>query len=303
MDSRFLESLVAVVEEGSIAAAARAQGITPAAISQRIQTLESEFNCKLFRRAGSTVQATYACLAVVPKAKSIIRETRDLIEVAQGSGLDGTLRVGANSTSLTAFIPSTLKSIREVAPQAKFHIIPGNSIDLNRSLINGDLDAAIIVAPPSAIPKTLRCRELRNEPLALIHSKTIQGSITSILENNAYIRYDPTCWGGQMSERFMNDTGMTKNTIFDLDSLEAIAQLVVEEVGVSIVPVWPGLELFDEHITITPITNKKYNRKMVLLSAYHPRQPKLLELFVKHLGELDSITLQKSESEHSRSGQ
>ena len=36
MDSRFLESLVAVVEEGSIAAAARAQGITPAAISQRI---------------------------------------------------------------------------------------------------------------------------------------------------------------------------------------------------------------------------------------------------------------------------
>ncbi|AQS36419.1 transcriptional regulator [Shewanella psychrophila] len=293
MDTRFLDSLIAVAEEGSIAGAARAQLITAAAVSQRIQALEREFKCKLFSRAGNTVQPTDACLTIIPKAKSLVREARDLIEIVQDSGLNGTLRIGANSTSLTAFIPATLKSIRASVPEAKFHITPGNSIDLYRSLINGDIDAAIMVMPPSAIPKSLRYWVLRDEPLALLHHKSIKGTLTDILDNKPYIRYDPSCWGGQMPELFMVEKGMTKNTIFDLDSLEAIAQLVSEEVGVSMVPIWAGLELFDETITTLPIPDKKYHRKMVLMSAYHPRQPRLLELFMKHLGELDSVDLQK----------
>ena len=295
MDTRFLDSLIAVAEEGSIAGAARAQLITAAAVSQRIQALEREFKCKLFSRAGNTVQPTDACLTIIPKAKSLVREARDLIEIVQDSGLNGTLRIGANSTSLTAFIPATLKSIRASVPEAKFHITPGNSIDLYRSLINGDIDAAIMVMPPSAIPKSLRYWVLRDEPLALLHHKSIKGTLTDILDNKPYIRYDPSCWGGQMPELFMVEKGMTKNTIFDLDSLEAIAQLVSEEVGVSMVPIWAGLEQFDETITTLPIPDKKYHRKMVLMSAYHPRQPRLLELFMKHLGELDSVDLQKDQ--------
>ncbi|WP_305417582.1 LysR family transcriptional regulator [Photobacterium leiognathi] len=43
MDTRFLETLITVVEQGSIAAAAREQLLTPAAVSQRIQSLEREF--------------------------------------------------------------------------------------------------------------------------------------------------------------------------------------------------------------------------------------------------------------------
>jgi DNA-binding transcriptional LysR family regulator len=42
MDIRFLESLIAVVETGSIAGAARLQYLTAAAVSQRIQALEKE---------------------------------------------------------------------------------------------------------------------------------------------------------------------------------------------------------------------------------------------------------------------
>ena len=295
MDTRFLDSLIAVAEEGSIAAAARAQLITPAAVSQRVQALEREFKCKLFSRAGNTVQPTNACLSIIPKAKLLVKDARYLVEMVQDSGLNGTLRIGVNSTSLTAFIPATLKSIRASVPEAKFHITPGNSIDLYRNLIDGDIDAAIMVMPPTAIPKSLQYWVLRDEPLALIHHNNIKGSLTDILDNQPYIRYDPNCWGGQMPELFMVEKGMTKNTIFDLDSLEAIAQLVSEEVGVSMVPIWAGLEQFNENITTLLISDKKYYRKMVLMSAYHPRQPRLLELFMEHLSELDLVDLQKEQ--------
>lgn len=66
----------------------------------------------------------------------------------------------------------------------------------------------------------------------------------------------------------MVEKRMPKNTIFDLDSLEAIVQLVAEEVGGSIVPLWAGLEQFDKNIIKIIIPDKKYYRKMVLMSAY-----------------------------------
>ncbi|QUM84043.1 LysR family transcriptional regulator [Moritella sp. 28] len=289
MDTRFIDSLIAVAEEGSIAGAARSQMITAAAVSQRILSLEREFKCKLFSRAGNTVQPTDACLTILPKAKSFVREARYLLEAVQVSGFSGTLRIGANSTSLAAFIPATLKSIRASAPEAKFHITPDTSIGLYRSLIDGDIDTAIMVMPASTIPKSLRYWILRDEPLVLIHHKSIKGTITEILDSNPYIRYDPTCWGGQMSELYMIEKGMTKNTIFDLDSLEAITQLVSEEVGVSLVPVWAGLEQYSETITSVIIPDRKYDRKLILMHAYHPRQPRLQELFMKHLSELESI--------------
>ena len=88
--------------------------------------------------------------------------------------------------------------------------------------------------------------------------------------------------------RLMVEKRMPKNTIFDLDSLEAIVQLVAEEVGVSIVPLWAGLEQFDKNIIKIIIPDKKYYRKMVLMSDYHPGQPKLQALFMQHLNKLNA---------------
>ncbi|PNQ53674.1 LysR family transcriptional regulator, partial [Vibrio agarivorans] len=276
MDTRFIESLIAVIEEGSIAGAARRQMLTPAAISQRIQALETEFKCQLFSRAGNTVQPTDNCLAILPKAQFILMEVQKLIEETQDTSLKGTLRVGANSTSLIAFIPSTLKAIRTLAPDANFHVVPGNSIDLYQDLQNGNLDAAIMVKPPMGIPKSLRYWILRSEPLVLIHSPSYQGDTRTILENAPYIRFDPTCWGGQVAEQYINHNKIKKQAIFDLDSLEAIAQLVSEGVGVSLVPEWAGLEQFGNKLSITHVDSKEFLTNMVLMTAYHPRQKKLL---------------------------
>ena len=43
MDIRYLESLITIVELGSIARAAHAQNLTPAAVGQRIHAIEKNF--------------------------------------------------------------------------------------------------------------------------------------------------------------------------------------------------------------------------------------------------------------------
>lgn len=289
MDIRFLESLVAIVDEGSIAGAARVQMITPAAVSQRIQALERELSCLLLSRAGHRVKPTDACCNMLPRARRLIVESKALVGDIDDSGLTGTLRIGAISTALTGMIPRALRGIESVAPNARLHVTPGTSIGLYRALQNDEIDASIMVMPPSKIPKSLRYWILRNEPLMLIHHKSIKGSITQILTDHPYIRYDPLCWGGQLAKQYLQDNGIFTDSIFDLDSLEAIAQLVSESVGVSLVPAWAGLDLQRLSISATIIKDVKYQRKMILMCPYHPTRPKLVDIFLTQLQERISV--------------
>ncbi|MEH6446260.1 MAG: LysR family transcriptional regulator [Oceanospirillaceae bacterium] len=285
MDIQFLKSLVAVVEEGSIAGAARIQMITPAAVSQRIQALEREFGCLLLSRAGHKVKPTDACNNMLPRTRRLIVESQALIGDVDGSGLTGTLRVGVISTALTGLIPQALQGIESMAPSAKVHVIPGTSIELYRAIQKNELDIAIMVLPPSIIPKSLRCRVLRSEPLMLIHHKSIKGSVSEILQNNRYIRYDPLCWGGHLANQFLQDQTIYTNPMFDLDSLEAITSLVSKSMGVSLVPSWAGLDLERSNLSATIIKEAKYHRKLILMSPYHPVRPKLVDIFVELLEE------------------
>jgi DNA-binding transcriptional LysR family regulator len=72
MDTRFLESLVTVVDTGSFAEAARRLNLTPAAIAQRIHTLESEIGASLVSRSGRTVRLTEAGTASMGRARDLL---------------------------------------------------------------------------------------------------------------------------------------------------------------------------------------------------------------------------------------
>ncbi|MTV44675.1 helix-turn-helix domain-containing protein, partial [Streptococcus pneumoniae] len=50
MDTEFLRTFVAVVDQGSMAAAARLLNITPAAVAQQIHTLERGIGAPLITR-------------------------------------------------------------------------------------------------------------------------------------------------------------------------------------------------------------------------------------------------------------
>jgi DNA-binding transcriptional LysR family regulator len=61
MDSHFLESFVMVVDNGSIAEAARRLNLTAAGVAQRIRALESEIGTRLVFRFGRSVRPTELC--------------------------------------------------------------------------------------------------------------------------------------------------------------------------------------------------------------------------------------------------
>ncbi len=283
MEIRYLKSLIAVVDSGSIAEAARIEHLTAAAIGQRVQVLERELGFKLLSRSGYTAQPTQAGSALLPRARRMVREAALLKSDASVDGLSGTLRIGAISTVLTGLLPSALRKFTSAAPDAKGVIVPGTSRGLFRMLQAGEIDAALIVDPPFALPKTLSAVCLRHEPLVLLTPQGAGVSPTKLLRDLPYIRYDPNAWGGRYAAGWLADQGIEPSVLCDLDALEAIAMLVSDGMGVSLVPHWMGIERFASDCRLIPIPGATYERSIMLVRNIEPDFPQMLDLLERSL--------------------
>lgn len=239
MDTRFLESFVAVVEHGSMAEAARRLNLTAAAVAQRVKALEAEFSSRLLVRVGRTVQPTETGAAVFSKARQILGDLRSLPWALEEGIATGELRLGAVSTALTGLLPDILVRLSASNPHIELYVAPGTSRDLYQRVVEGDLDAALVVQPPFPLPKTVDWQLVREEPLLVIApASAAERDMHDLIMSEPFIRYDRGHWGGRLADAFLRQAGLTPRERFELDALEAIAVMVDRGLGVSVVPDW-----------------------------------------------------------------
>jgi len=232
MDLRFLKSLVAVVEQGSIAAAARHEGITAPAISQRLQALEAELGVELLRRAGRSVQPTPTCLRLLPHIRRVLEEGQALTLSLSKTTEAGRFRLGAISTALTDYMPQIIRQVHQQMPAVELEIHPGTSAQLYRAFQDGELDAVICVAPPFPLPKSQRFAGLVREPV---------GMIGTLGKDTPFIVYNRKSWGGALCWRGVKKICEAPKILCELDALETIAIMVQSGLGLAVVPNWAGL--------------------------------------------------------------
>jgi DNA-binding transcriptional LysR family regulator len=278
LETRYLRSLIAVVDTGSIADAARQEHLTAAAVGQRVQALERELGFALLSRSGHAARPTQACLALLPRARRLVREAALLGSDASADGLAGTLRIGAISTALTGMLPAALRKLTQAAPQCRPVIVPGTSRALYQMQLAGELDAAILVAPPFALPKALRSVQLRSEPLVLLAPPHAHGRPATLLRSLPYLRYDPDAWGGRHAAQWLADQALEPSVLCDLDALEAIAMLAADGMGVGLVPRWTGLERFTGDCRMLPLAGVAYERAILLVTSAEPDLPRMAAL-------------------------
>jgi len=239
VDTQFLHTFVAVVDHGSMAAAARLLNITPAAVAQQIRTLEREIGAPLIARAGRTVNVTEAGSRILQRARDVLRDVADLSTVANDDATAGELRLGAGTNALTGMLPDILARMVEKFPRIKVFIKPGYSPELYRSVEGGELDAAIVLQAPFALPKTCDWELLREEPLVVLAPAAMAGRDPhELLASEPLIRYDRSQWGGRQADQYLRTAGITPRERFELNALNAIAVMVDRGLGVSLVPDW-----------------------------------------------------------------
>lgn len=283
MDTKFLESLIAVVEAGSIANAARSQGLTAAAVSQRIRVLETELDCDLLSRSAHAAAPTAACLRILPVARALVRDAANLGAHVDASGLSGPYRLGAVSSALLDHIPRIVRIFRDKAPKAELSVRPGTSAALYEDLLDGTLDGVIAVKPPFDLPKKLSFRLVEEQPLVHISplSRDTGHEGDHILP---WIVYDRQSWGGRLIWEECGSRLSSGHVLCELDALETILMMVVQGTGQAIVPLWRGVSEQEHLLHVVPVSGQEsVSRKMIFLQKVSSEKSALGDLVTSAL--------------------
>ncbi|MGE0630350.1 MAG: LysR substrate-binding domain-containing protein, partial [Hyphomicrobiaceae bacterium] len=190
-------------------------------------------------RSGRRIVVTAAGDRVVSAARGVLRAVRDLHLHAMERTFGGDLRLGANVTAMTSFVPEIMAAIAPRYPSLNIEAIPGDSGDIYAQVLSGDLDAAILVKPDFPVAKNCRFTLLRKEPLVVIAPALLPGSNPlDLLRTQPFIRLSPGNVGGRLADRYLRRMGIRPETRFELTSLAAIAVAVDRGLGVALVPDW-----------------------------------------------------------------
>jgi DNA-binding transcriptional LysR family regulator len=282
MDSRFLESFIVVIESGSIAGAARRLNLTAAAVAQRVHTLEREIGSRLIVRSGRSVMPTQAGAAILDRARDLLGDVRDLKSIAAHDQPAGEFRLGATPTSISGLLPDILTRLIRAHPKIEVEIYSGISSDLYQKVLDGELDAAIIVQPPFAIPKVCEWRLLREEQLVLLSPRASRSrDPVTILSSQPLIRQRHNTWVGRLIDGYLRQAGVRPRERFEIDTLEAIAVMVDRGLGVALVHDWPPPWPEGLLIRKIPIPDKKFGRRMGLLWSRASVRIRLVNVFLE----------------------
>lgn len=238
MSLRHLRTLIAVAEHGSFAAAADAVCLTQSAVSQQMKVLEQELGQVLFDRKTRPPQLNAQGRALIQRARQLVALYEGLSNPGRSrGGLQGLLEIGAVPTTLTGIVPRALRALREAQPSLQVRVVSGLSADLLARVDRGHLDAAV-VSEPKPVPPGMRWHPVALEALMVVapESETL-ADFRSILEQRPFIRFNRSAWVGQIIQTALQDMGIDVQETMELDSLEAIWQMVRHGLGVSVVPV------------------------------------------------------------------
>ncbi len=282
METQFLHTFVTVVDQGSMAAAARVLNITPAAVAQQIRTLEREIGAPLIARVGRTVAVTEEGSRILERTRELLRHVADLRSVAMDTQVSGELRLGACQTALIGLLPDTLARMVEAFPGINVFIKPGYSAELVRDVENGDLDAALVLQAPFSLPKTCEWQLLREEPLIVLAPAAMAGRDPhELLATQPLIRYDRNQWGGRQAEEYLRANGIHPRERFELNALNAIAVMVDRGLGVSLVPDWAPPWPEGLHLARIPVPNPSVPRRLGIVWSRSSVRERLVAVFLQ----------------------
>lgn len=283
---RELRTFLAVVRHGTFSAAGSAVGLTQSAVSAQIRNLEADIGEPLFERTGRAVRLNAAGRRLLPQANEMLA-LAERIRHSGTDGLTGEWHLGAIASLQSGALPEVLQALTREAPGVMTRVVPGVSLALLDQVDKGDLDMALIVRPPFALPGDLYSRVIAREPFVLIAPPEVEGgTVESLLESHPLVLYDRGSFGGRQVVRFLERQRLRPAIRLELDEIDAIARMVECGLGVALIPL-TGLWRRQQPLPVRVITlgEQTFNRELILVSRLSPAQSPLVALIEAALKE------------------
>ena len=272
---RILKNFLIIARHKSVAAASREIGLTPAAAGHQIQQLEEEIGLTLFDR-------TKRSLSLNTNGRSLIEPIQEIVARFEAlgsnlkSGLSGTIVIGALVSSLMGAFGKTLNELKLRYPDLEIKLLAGLSSNFLDQILEGSIDGAIVTESPFTLPQNVQWTELYREPMILITPAltTNKGAKSPPRIKLPFIRFERNTWTGHLVDQTIKANKLPIEESMELNSVEAIIELVRQGIGYSIVPKLASISWeTDRQLTIQRLPGKTIYRKVGLLERKkHGRQ-------------------------------
>ena len=237
-----LRLYVQTAEALNLTRAAATQHLSLAAASARIKALEAHAGLPLFYREARGVRLTPAGEAFLHHARGVLRQTEQLrLDLQEYTGgLRGHLRVFANTTAVTDFMPEILPPFLAANPRINVDLQEKPNAEIARGVLDGRADLGIVAGQIDTLG--LQAIHFSTDRLVLVtargHRFARRKSIAfaeTLDEDAVGMQQGSTIQAflAQVTERL----GKPLRLRIQLASFDAMCRMIGAGVGIGVVPV------------------------------------------------------------------
>jgi DNA-binding transcriptional LysR family regulator len=241
-----LRLFIFVAELKSLTRAAERMHISLAAASNRMKELESRFGMRLLYRESKGVMLSPAGETLLGHAQQFMQQVERLKSDMQeyNNGIKGHIRIFANTTAVTEFMPQVLGAFLATHPQVNVALEERLNHDIIRGVQEGTADIGVAAGPVQG--QGLEIINFSTDRLvlatALDHPLAKAGSV-SFAQTLEYPHIG--LHEGSTLQHFLNrvvsDSGEHLNLRIQVRGFDAMCRMVEANVGIGILPQSAGL--------------------------------------------------------------
>jgi DNA-binding transcriptional LysR family regulator len=144
LDLALLRTLLAAVESGSFASAARRVRRSESAVSLQLKRLEEQIGEPVFVRAGKQMTLTGAGARLVEYARRLLDLNDEALSAVSDNSIGGTVTLGVPHDVAETWLPAVMAGFRRSHPTATLKVVEGRSAVLLSRLADHQIDLAVV---------------------------------------------------------------------------------------------------------------------------------------------------------------
>lgn len=271
MELRQIEYFIEVAKREHMTEAAASLHVAQSAVSRQIFNLEAELGVDLFFREGRKIKLTpmgktfldymEQVLGVIDQAKREVAESLDPEK--------GTIRIGFPSSLAANVLPNVISAFRREYPDVRFILKQGSYSFLIDSVINGEINMALVgPTPPSS--KKIKSEIFFIEELVALVSETHRlaqkpSLKLSELQHDAFIVYPDGFILRELVINACKEQGFEPKVAFEGEDSDAIKGLVAAGLGVTLIPEITLVDSLPRSTVKLPIKEPRVTRSVGII--------------------------------------
>ena len=232
------QTLMSVVECGSLTRAAAELGVTQSAVSHSIDSLEKELGFTLIKRSRAGVQLTNEGERLLPAVRNVLAAAEQLRQTASSiRGLEsGTVRIGAFTSVAVHWLPPVLKEFQQDYPRVDFKLLNGDYHDVEQWLADGSVDVGFVALPAGVDCECIPLMEDRLLAILPLHSRFEHYPKFPLVECETEPFISLLQSSDHDARRALEAAGVKPNVRFYTKDDYAVIAMVEQGLGISIMP-------------------------------------------------------------------